>query len=301
MKNHFLTFIGAILLVCFLLQACGVPPATQQVIPPAQPQPTETTVPTQVVPTQAAPTSVPVTNTPTQVLTPTAIQHVTRPDNPTFLDAQKNSDCNVGETYKPDQPLTLSKTCDNWLNNFVERPFTSDLKSYLPYLDVIQAQFGANRDWLFARIRLFDVVPQKGDGDLNYAIEGDLNFDGLSDILIVVQNLPSNAYVWTVDGIRAWTYVDGNINLVYDQGVGVDPDMIWVRRTPKTIEFAFKPALLGNDLIFAWWVWAYQGEFDPAQLIPLNTLPDVYQIDNTCAFGFNYSITTTSLINKCMK
>jgi hypothetical protein len=297
MKTFLTTLTGAILLLCLALQACGVPHATT--VSPIQSQPTESIEP--IEPTEATPVPVAVTDTPIQVLTPTAIQHITKPGTPTYIEDQKINDCNLGETYKPDHPLALLKNCDNWLNNLLERPFTSDLNTYLPYLDIIQTQFGANRDWFFARIRLFDVVPSKADGDVNYIIESDLNFDGLSDMLIVVQNLPPDAFIWTVDDIRAWRYVDGNVNLVYDQGVGTDPDLIWVRRTPKAIEISFKPALFDNDLTFAWWVWAYQGKLDPTQLIPLDTLPDIYQVDDTCALGFNYNIMTTGLINKCIR
>jgi len=198
----------------------------------------------------------------------------------------------------PIQPLKLNPVCDLWAINFIERPVTSDLNTYIPYLDIQEAQFGANINWIFARIHPVDVVPSQGNSDLNYFLELDLNLDGLSDFIIAAQNLDMSDVFWTTAKARAWRFVDGGVNLVFDQGVGVDLDLVWVRRAlTKDIEFAFKPALLDGDTSFAWWAWAYQGAFDPAQFIPLNTLPDVYQIDNTCALGFNSN--ASDLSNHC--
>ena len=74
--------------------------------------------------------------------------------------------------------------------------------------------------------------------------------------------------------MRVWHFVSGSLNLIFDQGVGTDPDMVWARRSlTKSIEFAFKPTLTDGDVRFAWWAWAFQGTIDPLSLIPLNTLP----------------------------
>jgi len=285
MKVHLTTLAGIALLLCLTLQACGASPATQSV---NSPQPTvPATLPADATSTSTL--SLPSTSVPTSVPSPTLIQHLTRPGTPSYIGTQTTLDCTtVDTTGVITYPLRLNPVCDNPDNHFVERPVTADLNTYFPYLDIQEAQFGANIDWIFARIHPVDVVPSQGDAALTYFLELDLNLDGLSDVIIAAQNLALSDVVWTTAKARAWRFVDGNVNLVFDQGVAVDPDLVWVRRTPtKDIEFAFKPALLDGDNTFAWWAWTYQGAFDPAQFIPINTLPDVYQIDNTCAWGFN--------------
>ncbi len=287
MKIHFATLAGISLAICLGLQACGAPPRTQAVATP-QPTPTDNSTSTPTLP--LPPTSVP---------TSTVIQHLTQPATPSYIGTQKLTDCTMTDTTgTPILPLRLFPACDDWENNFVERPFTADLTTYLPYLDIQEAQFGADSNWIFARIHPVDVVPSQGSSDLYYLLALDLNLDRLSDVLIGARNLALSDVVWTTANARAWRFVDGSVNLIFDQGVGADPDMVWVRRTPtKDIEFAFKPALLDGDTSFAWWTWSYQGEFDPAQIIPVITLPDLYQMDNSCAWGFNSD--ASGLLNFC--
>jgi hypothetical protein len=294
MHNGSFKLISSILFLCLLLPACGGAPQPAATAIPPQP-----TVANSPEPTQTQPEAI---STETPAVAPTEIKHLMKPDQSVFLNGQDNYDCNIGETYTPGSPLTLSKSCDNWLNNFVERPFTSDLKTYLPYLDIVQSRFGANKDWIFASVSPYDLAPEIGTGDVYYIIVFDLNFDGINDRVLAVKNVPSNAVVWTQKGTAAWKLEDISAKQIFDQGTGIDPDLIWVRRTHKSIEFAFKPSLLDDDNRFAWSIWAIQGQFDPNQILPLVSIPDTsYQIDATCAFGFNFDITTTSMVNKCSK
>jgi hypothetical protein len=296
MKKHLPLSVGINILVSLFLFACGGSPVIQTVNSPI---PTETVVPqTSISVSTSTLTPLP---TPTSTLIPssTPIIHLSQPETPSYISLQLIQDCTmVDSTGTPIQPLRLFPVCDIWKISLIERPFSADLNTYLPYLDIQEAQFGANANWFYARIHPVDVVASQGDADLNYILEFDLNIDGLNDLLIASQNLSLNSVAWTTSTLHAWRFTDGTINTVFDQGVGIDPDMIWVRRTPtKDIEFAFKPTLLGGDTRFAWWVWAYQGVLDPAQFIPLNTLPETYQIDNTCSKGFN--IPVTGLPNQC--
>ncbi len=286
MNKKISTIFGIAILFCLTLQACGVPPATTQaVVPPAPTEPV--TIPSALPPEATSTASLP--PTPTIVPTPTQIQHLTQPGTPSYIELQTAHDCTMTDTNgAPILPLRLNTVCDLWNINFVERPFTADLSTYLPYLDIQVTQFGANINWFYARIHPVDVVATQGDGEVTYFLELDLNLDGLSDVIIAVQNLALSDVVWSTAKVHAWRFVDGNVNLIFEQGSGADPDMLWARRTPtKDIEFAFKPSLLDGDTSFGWWTWAYQGTFDPTQFIPLLTLPDVYQVDNTCALGFN--------------
>ncbi|HTX91033.1 MAG TPA: hypothetical protein VMC09_07425 [Anaerolineales bacterium] len=294
MRGNTAKIVAGLLFICLALQACGAPSAQ----PTATQQPAQATqAPVASPTTQAAATA---TEAPTVAPTAAAIQHLTKPDQPIYFQYQLTNDCVVGETYKNTGTILPSKTCDNWLVNFIERPFSPDLKSYYPFEDIGQTQFGANKDWYFGRIHPYDPTLQAGDPVMTYGFVLDLNFDGLADLFIAVTDLPMSGLVWTVKGVRAWQFVDGQVNLIFDSGSGTDPDLIWVRRVGQNIEIAFKPSILNGDNTFAWSAWALSGDVDPTQILPITTLSsDRYGIDNTCARGFNLDIKTTNLANKC--
>ena len=120
-------------------------------------------------------------------------------------------------------------------------------------------------------------------------------------ILISVKNLPLESANWTVNGVQAWKFVDGTLSTVFDQGVGANPDLVWARRSPKAIELSFKPSIISNNepVRFAWTAWSYQGNLTPPDIALTITVPDLYQIDNTCAWGFN--ISAFGLVNHCIR
>jgi hypothetical protein len=289
MKIRLMNLMGVALLLCIALQACGTPQAAPATNPP---QPTQPAV---VEPTNTA-TQPPV---PTETPVPTEIKHLTVPALSTYIPDQTANDCIEGDAVEAGKQTFIPATCDNADANFIELPVTSDLMTYFPYLDIVRAQFGATKDWLFARIVVYDVPAPTGSGDLYYSLFLDLDMNGLNSnvVLISVKNLPAKALNWTTDGVQAWSDINGAIAPTFDSGVGADPDLIWVRRSKKTIEFAFKPALIHDALRFAWSAWAYQGDLTPVNLAIEGATSGVYEIDNTCAFGFNVS--TTSMINGC--
>ena len=289
------------LLLCLALQACGTAPATpsasvvQPTEAPATPTiATETSTPTQ--PTVPTPTTAPTTSP-----EPTRIQHVTKPGEPAFIPEQTNIDCTLGKTTGLNTDVVIPASCDNPALSFSERPVADKTNAYLPYLDIGQTHFGGNIEWLFARVDLYDAVAPNGAGDVYYFFKLDLNIDGRNSnvILVSVKNLPLEAVNWTVNGVQAWSDVDGTISTVFDEGVGSDPDLIWARRSPKAVEFAFKPALLNGPIRFAWWAWAYQGTLAPIDFALSNLPLEFNQIDNTCAWGFNAS--ALGLINHCIR
>ncbi len=285
---------GIFLLISISLQACGSLPVSNT--QPATVLPVQTEEPVVTVPS-ATPE---VTVAPTSA-EPTAIQHLVQPDAPTYIDTQSIRDCVMEAAFAPGQEVIVPQSCDFWDIDFVERPFSSDKLNYYPYLDVLYAKFGANKDWIFARIDLINATLPAEHGDIYYMIEFDLDFDNISDVLVEVENLKPIDVLWTVNNLHAWRFENGSVVSIFDQGVGDDPDALWVRRSSTelttTIEFAFKPSLLGGDTTFAWWVWTYEGEFDPALFIPLDLMPDGYLIDNTCAMGFNGN--AINLLNTC--
>jgi hypothetical protein len=300
MKIKFVNLSWIVVSLCLFLQACSGPAATPTVSPvhPTEPQPTLTVAVATSTPTQAP--------TPTQTLEPTKIVHVTRPGEPAYFPSQTIVDCTIGRTYVSNLPVVIPASCDNPVLSFIERPITADSKAYLPYLDIGQVHFGGNRNWIYARIDIYEAVQPTGTGDLYYFFKLDLNFDGRNNniVIISVKNLPLDALTWTVNGVQAWSYVEGTISTVFDQGVGADSDLIWARRSPKAIEFAFKPAIFqpadpNIPSRFAWTAWAYQGAFTPTDLALSTNASDLYQIDNTCAWGFNVS--AFGLINHCIR
>jgi hypothetical protein len=300
MKLRLANLMGIVLLLSLTLQACGTASATPaaSVPQPTEPQPTDTLPAPTVEVATSAPTQLPV---PTQIPEPTKIQHITKPGEPSYIPEQTTIDCTIGRTYVSDLPVVIPSQCDNPILSFIERPVTADTKDYLPYLDIGQAQFGGNVDWIYARINVYDTVKPTGAGDLYYFFKLDLNLDGRNSnvILVSVKNLPLDAFIWTVNGVQAWSDVEGTISPVFDQGVGSDPDLIWARRSPKAIEMAFKPALLNDPVRFAWTAWNYQGTLTPTDIAFSSDASEQYQIDNTCAWGFNAS--AYALTNHCIK
>ena len=260
-----------------------------------------------------------VTTTPTPGLsavpqdtgTPVAVvEHVTSPGNPGYLDTQLVRDCSQGYAYETYNTVSLIRGCDSWGINYLERPFPPDLGNYLGFLDIELAQFGSSGGWFFARMRVYDAAFLEDGNSLYYLFEMDQGFDGRGDILIVVENLPLDATQWTVTGVRVWQDINGDVGgekairsdasasgdgyetLLFDQGQGSDPDLVWARRSPnspKSIEFAFKPSLLAGDESFLWWGWAFLGNFDPASFDLVDRYTELYQLDNTCSMEFNGS------------
>ncbi len=293
MKNKFIVLAGLGVLLCLAVQACTIP-GTNAVNPSGQPENTEAPIVTE------APVTEPdVTAPPTAVPVVSQIQHLTQPNTPAYIGTQSLRDCTlVDTTGVPVMPLKLVGGCDLPEVAMYERPFSTDFSTYMGYLDILSAQFGADTNWLYAKIEPVETVAKVGEGDLTYFLELDINADRLSDYIIAVTDLSPNAVVWTTDKVRAWKFENNGVNLVFDSGVGSDPDLAWARRNIyKDVEFGFKPALLDNKTTFAWWVWTYQGTLDPSQILPINGLPDQYQMDSSCAWGFN--IDASGLTNFC--
>ncbi len=300
MKIRLANLSRIVALLCLFLQACGGPASTATAIlaQPTEPQPTLTVAVATSTPAQAP--------TPTQTLEPTKIVHITKPEEPAYFPAQTIIDCTIGRTYVSDLPVVIPASCDNPVLSFIERPVTADSKAYLPYLDIGQVHFGGNRNWIFARIDIYGAVQPTETGDLYYFFKLDLNFDGRNSnvVIISVKNLPLDSLNWTVDGVQAWSDVEGNISPVFDQGVGADSDLIWARRSPNAIEFAFKPTIFkptdpNIPSRFVWTAWTYQGALTPSDIALPSNASNIYQIDNTCAWGFNVS--AFGLINHCIR
>ncbi len=215
MKIRWFHFIG-VLLLCLALPACQPSAATPTPVPPqptAMPAPTQAAMatampaqPTQAPATAMPPTPIPATATP-------AIVHTMIPVNPIYIASQTTYDCNFGGRATPTAPVTVKANCDNATNGLFERPFTSDTKAYLSYLDIERAEFGEDTTWLYANIGVANAVAPTGSGDEYYFFDLNLNFDNenSNNIVISVKNLPLDNTNWTTDGVQAWSNAKGTV------------------------------------------------------------------------------------------
>jgi hypothetical protein len=304
-KIHF-AIVSCLLAVALLVTACSMPQAAveQPIVneAPAQPAavlPEKTEIP-------AAPTDSPVSVP--AAATEISIVHNSLPGSPVYQ-KQLPGECNTGFNYQP-VGYQVRPPCDVWHTALLERAVSADMGTFYHYLDILSAQTGTDGDWYYASLDLFDAGMPADGVTLTYFFELDLNQDGRGDILLAVENLDLRGTAWTVDGVRAWRDLNGDVGgataigpdsqggdgyetLIFDQGLGDDPDLAWARRDPdryQRIEFAFKPALLVGNGSFMWWGGAMRGDFDPAafDLVDANTEKTLYEIDTTCGWIFGH-------------
>lgn len=216
---------------------------------------------------------------------------------------------------------------ENFAANLYERPFNANtMDTYFPDLDILRARLYGDSTWIYVSLLL--VGPNPG-GSLtgNYGVELDLDVDGRGDYLILAAAPGAD---WSTDGVRVWTDAnndvggnypvqpeegvtgDGYETLVFDSGLGADPDTAWVRISPSdpnAVEIAFKSALIENDAIFTWNGWTersvltpawydYNDHFTAAEAgSPLTEQTDYYpakalaELDNTCRWAVGFTPT----------
>lgn len=264
-------FIVMLMLVMIISSGCS---AVQGIIQPATP--TTEIIPTEVVVPTAEPTAIPATEapteTPTEAIPPTAtaIVHTAIPEdvivagNP-FYDVESS-----GTGLKHYAPFG-----DIYDLNRFERPFTQTDMTYQPHLDIKQFFLYQKGDWNYAFIKTIGFIP-KDETSGDYGVEVDINRDGFGDIL--VWSKPPYTTTWSTDRVKVFqdqNHTSGGINpalseaplgtdgyetLLFDSGVGIDPDLAYVRISPSdanVIEFAFKISLSTSE--FMWNPWADGG------------------------------------------
>lgn len=212
---------------------------------------------------------------------------------------------------------------ENFSMNLFERPFTSEAMVYYPDLDIVYTTLNRSGDWIYVEI----TVQGTRDGGLNgtYGVEVDLNVDGRGDVLVLASGLKSE---WSTDGVQAWK--DSNFDvgdgvalasdppqagngydeLVFDQGVGNDPDTAWARvdpSDPNSAQIAFKRALINNDGEFVWGAWTdhfvknpgwydYNDHFthdeagSPLSGLSQYPLKALAEVDNTCRWSVGFTL-----------
>jgi hypothetical protein len=244
--------------------------------------------------------------------------HTLVPEVPVFLLAQLISDCTVGNGVTVGDTVIVSPGCDRWDYNKIERPFEDTFINYSPQSDISRAQIGYDEAWFFAQaITYFGEVvdPQPMNG--TYGIELDTNLDGRGDILILADQPGSE---WDVAGVQVWQDIDNTVGadtpvvadednpdggydeMIFDAGVGDDPDLAWARiapNDPNIAQIAFKRSLGGTKQQFSWIMWAGLIDFVPPafDLVDTYNREDIYAFDNTCSW--TYGVQLQGLPNQC--
>lgn len=321
--------------VMLLMVVCNFPP-TASVPTPTAIMPTsssttaviEATPTTAEVPTESAP--IPATSTPLPQPTPT-VTHLNRPAEPegkfqVIHDQTSEKYASQKRAYGGD---------DFGLDRF-ERPFTQEML-YLPVVDIQDAELNrVDSTWVYVVIRLMSELGSRKDLIPSYGVELDVDLNNRGEYLIWVN--PPFGKEWTTDGVQVWRDLDKNVggvkpvkndpsadgdgyeDLFFDQGIGDDPDLAWVRISPQndnSVEIAFKNTLTGGEKgKFIWLPWADAGMAGP-ELFELNDhftliqagsplkedeknypLKELWGVDNTCR-GVSGTLPTASMTGTC--
>jgi hypothetical protein len=274
-------------------------------LPFAQPTP----VPETSLPPSPPPNTIPAPVTP-------AIVHVSQPANEVS---------SAGLVYDVDSsgtaPEKRAPYGDSYNLNRLERPFSQDM-TYLPDLDIVTFQVSEDDTWIYVSIQLIGLNPNNDLG-INYGVEIDNDADGYGDYIVWAR--PPYTEDWTADNVQVFQDKnhdtagyspvksdapfdgDGYETLIFDVGVGDDPDLAWVRikaSARATVQFAFKRTLTDGSYMLG--VLADTGLKDVGQLdyvdrftllqagspvrsdIDYYPLKALYAVDNTCwqAYGF---------------
>jgi len=260
------------------------------------------------------PTPIP-TNTPTPTTDPyKAVVHLVEPGNPVYFPDQSAYDCNTGKYTPVGSPAVVGVGCNRWESNLLEIPQNALGDTYFPHIDIIKQQMGEDETWFFARYFTYASENSSPLMNASYGMEIDFEMNDQGDLFLFVMD-PStfDPGVWSVEGVQVWQDAnedvgaetilyadeentgDGYETLLFDQGLGNDPDFAWARLSseyPGVIEFAIKKDILSLDVqdeVFSWWGWASQDVLQPGIFDYVDTYADgeVFQLENTCRWVYN--------------
>lgn len=210
---------------------------------------------------------------------------------------------------------------EDFSSNLYERPFTSETMVYRPDLDIVLTTLNRASDFIYVEI---EVQGQHPDGGLQgtYGFELDLDQDGRGDVLVLASNLQPD---WSTDGVFAWKDTNNDVggetpiiydgvegngynDLVFDEGKGSDPDLVWARvspNNPKAAQLAFKPSLSEYTEEYLWWAvtdnmvknpawYDYNDHFtheeagSPLSGLAQYPLKQLAELDNTCRWAVGF-------------
>jgi len=256
----------------------------------------------------------------TETLQPT-IEHLVRPGEPGAANTW------VTDTSTKALADARESGADLFHTNLFERPFTSQVMDYQAYIDLTRVNLNFSTPWVYVTFNLEGSPPS--DSTAIYALELDDNSDGRGDWLILGQVPPGTE--WTTDGAKAYQDLNGDVGgpapmnadppnasrdgyetLAFDEGIGNDPDAVWIRRdpgNPNNVQIAFKYSLIGNDPTFAFGGWADDGlknpgAFDYNDFMTFDEAGSAYSqnsrypikelasVDSTCRWAYGFTPTT---------
>lgn len=269
-----------------------------------------------------------------------ATEPATATDQPPEPTAEPTATATVVHTMIPGGPGSVSSfvtdrstkplagerraLADNFDVLLFERPFTAEVMDYRAYLDITRAELSSSGAWFYVTIYLEQSAP--AEVTPRYGVELDLDKDGRGDWLIWGTAPPSTD--WTTDGVQALRDSDNNVGdatpiqseappqsgngydeLVFDGGLGLDPDAAWIRWSPSSpthLELAFKQTLIGPPAEFMWGAWSDEGPQNAAWFdyndhfslseagSPVSTssyypLKQLAQVDSTCRWAYGFT------------
>lgn len=326
MNSKIMIRIFGIPCILILLLACNLPfkivPNTPEIIETSEDTPVSN-IQTNTIEPVAMDTPSPTLTPPppTETLTATPIQHQVYPADviPGKVSWMWDRDSSISAAQN--QP----GGGDDFSKNLFERPFSPNTQDrYYPDIDIQGAELSHDSIWIYTAIILKGTEPESGSMDGMYGIEIDLNQDGRGDVLITAEQPGVD---WSTDRVKA--YKDNNINvgnnkpvlsdppqtgdgyetMVFDQGIGLDPDTAWAKlnpSNPSVVWIAFKKELINSDMQFMWGAWAERMVKNAAWLdyndhftfeeagSPLPGLTKYYpmkalaEVDNTCRWTVGF-------------
>lgn len=308
MREHKSRKTLALILLVATILACNVPGSQATPLPPTQSLATALTVPTATVPV-APPTETPIQHQVIPVSLP--------PDRSSHAGDQDSSN-------------TASQKMSNGGDRFTferfERPFSAmTMDAYFPELDIIDTFVYQDDTWAYGTIQVVNRAAANGS-PFRFAMQLDITLDGKGDWLVIADNPASTE--WTTDGVQVYFDTNGDVGgaapvmsdenaangngfeaLVFDQGIGNDPDSAWVRVSPldaNIVELAMKRSLMENTPEYLVNMWTGRSCLDPAlfdfsdhytheqagaadpEFPNFYPIQSVFELDNTCrmAVGF---------------
>lgn len=259
----------------------------------------------------------PATATPENTVEPTQIVHSAIPTDSYYESDQIAVDCNTGARLPSGSNQINVSGCDYWNREFLERPADTNGGTYVPALDILWSQVGKASPWVFLRTKVTSLAEEPVGYQTGFEI--DTNLDSRGNFLVLASEPKSTQ--WTTDGVQVWQDLNNDVggakSFAYDQnqsngyetelfnaGVGNDPDLAWVRISPKDstiIEFAVKTSILGEAKTFAWWSWTGIQKLNPAQFEVVDRLQDTeaWNMDNSCSWIYGTKPEEGQVANLC--
>jgi hypothetical protein len=305
-KKHLPPVVLALL---FIISACNLPSVSSvdtATMPPPLPQETATTA---------------IETTSEEEINPTNTPNIVHMMTPALFPSKGIPIYDVSS--QDTAPEKRAPYGDSYKINRFERPFQQDM-TYVPDLDIVTYSLSEDADWYYVSIELIGKDPNNELG-INYGVEIDNDADGFGDTVIWAH--PPYTPEWTNANVQVFEdknhdtgglsaeqadapfSADGYESLLFDRGLGDDPDLAWVRFSNSdaaTVQFAFKKRLTDGKFMLGVLADAnlrdvgmldYNDRFtaeeagSPVRSNKYYPLGALYLLDNSCreAFGFKAS------------